>query len=97
MTFPNGRASGLFLSVIVALASAALACSHPHACAGEARCVPEERLSPRARCEHPSAGVECACGAADWGSPCSKHVDCKCRLECVDAVCVATPRCDHKD
>src|SRR5687768_5835297 len=86
------------LFALVALSFGTPACSRPpHACAGEPPCVTEAKLSARARCERLSDAPECACGPADWGSPCSKHVDCKCGLECVGGVCEAIPMCVHKD
>lgn len=86
------------LCVLVASSLGTPACSRPpHACAGEPPCVAEKPLSARARCERHSDAPECACGPADWGAPCSKHVDCKCGLECVDGVCESFTTCVHKD
>lgn len=86
------------LLVLVVLSSAPFACARPHACAGaDSRCAPAEQLSARARCESPSGGAVCACGAMDWGSTCSKHVDCKCGLECVDSTCeTSMPICESQ-
>ena len=97
MTLARARLNGGFLLALVALGVAPQACSRPHACAGEPPCVAEAHVSARARCELPGDAPDCACGAVDWGGACSKHVDCKCGLECVDAVCESVPRCAGKD
>jgi hypothetical protein len=96
----RGRCAGKYflirglLCVLIVLSVGPLACQRRQARAGTPPCVPDEKLSARARCEPGSNSHECTCGPADWGAPCSKHVDCKCGLECLDSVCASRgPRC----